>query len=278
MADVHIEDHASLIKTPQQLIVVVVLSFLVPVLGIVLLVQLITGGLNIDHSSNAMSEEAIARRLQPVGDVKLVQAQAGGAAARSGEQVYQAACAACHTAGVLNSPKTGDAATWKARLAQGEKTLVANAINGIRQMPARGGNPNLSDLEVHRAVVYMTNQAGARWSEPAAPAAAQKTTAAAPAAPAPQAPAAAPSQPAAAAVSGEKVYSAVCQVCHAAGIAGAPKTGDKAAWQARIAQGRETLYRHSIKGIRGMPPQGGALDGRDAEIKAAVDYMLAQVR
>lgn len=84
----------------------------------------------------------------------------------SGEAVFNQACSACHTAGMMNAPKVGDAASWKARIAQGYDTLVSNAINGIRAMPARGGNPDLTDLEVARAVTYMANQSGANFTSP----------------------------------------------------------------------------------------------------------------
>jgi cytochrome c5 len=127
---------------------------------------------------------------------------------------------------------------------------------------------------------------------PAAPAAS-----AAPApAPAPQAApsaaaAAAPSASATAAAStsaaapstadlakGEKVYNATCQACHAAGVLGAPKFGDKALWAPRIAQGIDTLHNNAINGIRMMPPKGGNAALSDDEVKAAVDYMVSKAK
>lgn len=103
--------------------------------------------------------------------------------------------------------------------------------------------------------------------------------------PAPEAAAPAPA-PAAPATSGgnlakgESIYKQSCFACHAAGVAGAPKLGDKAAWAPRIAQGNETLYTHSIKGFQGkagmMPAKGGNVSLSDADVKAAVDYMVAQ--
>ena len=159
MAEAHVEEHSSPIKTPQQLIVVVILSFLVPILGIVMIAKAVTGGLKIDPKSAAMSEAAVEQRLKPVGE--LVVAQSSRAVgSRSGEEVYNAGCVACHGAGVLGAPKLGDAGAWTGRLAQGKKTLVHNAINGIRQMLPRGGNPSLTDAEVERAVVFMANKSG----------------------------------------------------------------------------------------------------------------------
>jgi cytochrome c5 len=72
------------------------------------------------------------------------------------------------------------------------------------------------------------------------------------------------------------VYDTACVACHGAGVAGAPKTGDKAAWAARIAQGSSVLYDHAIKGFKGMPAKGGASTLSDDEIKAAVDVQVAK--
>jgi cytochrome c5 len=81
-----------------------------------------------------------------------------------------------------------------------------------------------------------------------------------------------------AAGTGESTYKASCAVCHMAGVAGAPKFGDKAAWKERIAEGKDTLYQHALKGFQGkvgfMPAKGGNAALPDAEVKAAVDYMV----
>lgn len=119
---------------------------------------------------------------------------------------------------------------------------------------------------------------GDKKPEPAAAAAPAAVSAPAPA-PAPAAaPAAAPA-PAAAAENelGKSVFGKTCAMCHAAGVAGAPKPGDKADWGPRIAQGKDTLYKHAIEGFTGakgmMPAKGGAANLSDADVKAAVDYM-----
>lgn len=91
-------------------------------------------------------------------------------------------------------------------------------------------------------------------------------------------PAAIPAKPALAVASGESVFKASCTVCHSAGIAGAPKAGEKAAWTARIAKGKPTLYEHAIKGFNAMPAKGGNGALGDADVKAAVDYMVALVK
>ena len=82
------------------------------------------------------------------------------------------------------------------------------------------------------------------------------------------------------AADGEKTYKTACFACHDTGVAGSPKLGDKAAWKARIAQGNDKMYTHAIKGFTGkkgvMPAKGGRADLKDADVKAAVDYMVAQ--
>lgn len=106
-----------------------------------------------------------------------------------------------------------------------------------------------------------------------------KQETAAPAAPAPAtttaaAPAAAPAENTA----GKSVYNKTCALCHAAGVAGAPKPGDKADWTPRIAQGNDVLYKHALEGFTGakgaMPPRGGAATLTDDEVKSAVNYMV----
>jgi len=89
-----------------------------------------------------------------------------------------------------------------------------------------------------------------------------------------------PAANAAGADKGKATYDASCMACHAAGVAGAPKLGDKANWGPRIAQGNDTLYTHAIKGFQGkagmMPPKGGNMALKDEDVKAAVDYMVSQ--
>ena len=78
---------------------------------------------------------------------------------------------------------------------------------------------------------------------------------------------------------GKKTYDTACAACHAAGLAGAPKLGDKASWGPRLAQGNDTLYTHALKGYQGktgmMPAKGGNMSLKDEEVKAAVDYMAS---
>lgn len=83
---------------------------------------------------------------------------------------------------------------------------------------------------------------------------------------------------AAPAANGKAVYDASCQACHAAGVAGAPKLGDKAAWALRLGTGAAAMQTSALKGKNAMPPKGGNLSLSDADVKAAVDYMVAQAK
>jgi cytochrome c5 len=259
------DSHSSFIKTPQQLVLVIVLAFLVPIIGIVLLVQLVTSQPSAEP--NAMTPEAVAKRLQPVGRVEFGGGGGAGGAAgsRSGEDVVKAVCNTCHQAGVAGAPKIGDRAQWAPRIKQGLQTMVATAMKGKGAMPPKGGNPSLSDDEVSRAVVYMANQSGASFKEPAAKA--QVAAAAGAAKPA-----------AGAAADGKKIYDSTCTACHASGVANAPKLGDKAAWAPRIKQGMDTLLQSALKGKGAMPPKGGNASLSDADVRAAIEFMVSQAK
>ncbi len=202
-------------------------------------------------------DEVVVAAAAPAAETQM----AGSGGAQSGEQIYNSVCLACHAAGVAGAPKTGDKAAWEPRMAQGMETLVMSSIKGKGAMPAKGGNASLSDAEIRSAVEYMLQQAGL----------ADASASAAPTAPAPAQPvAAAP----AAAADGEAVYTKACIACHSTGVAGAPKVGDKAAWEPRLAQGMDALVGSSVKGKGAMPPKGGNMSLTDAEIESAVEYML----
>jgi cytochrome c5 len=112
------------------------------------------------------SDAAVADRIKPVAQVVVAPPMAAPGQGKSGEQVVTGLCAACHAVGALGSPKIGDKAAWGPRIAQGYQTLIQHAINGIRSMPARGGDASLSDEEVAGAVAYMANKAGANFKAP----------------------------------------------------------------------------------------------------------------
>ncbi len=161
------EEHGNLIKTPKQLIIVSILALVVPV-GIALLgAQLVTGHKRVDPTEAKKSVES---RIKPVGElVKFdgapppaaapVAVAAVAAKAKSGEEVYNLACVACHGAGIAGAPKTGDKAAWASRIAQGAATLYEHSIKGFKNMPAKGGQAALSDDEVKAAVDYQVAKA-----------------------------------------------------------------------------------------------------------------------
>ena len=271
------DQHTSPIQTPKQLIVVVVLAFVVPIAVILLITQLVTG-----VSHNAGDDAAVRARIAPVGTVE-VAAPSAPQGSLAGEQVFAQVCKTCHETGLAGAHKLGDKAAWAKVIAQGEKLTVQHAIAGLRAMPPRGGNATLTDAEVQRGVAFMAGKAGANWKEAPQAAAPATAAAAAPMAAVPVATAAVPvAAGASAAVDGKKVYDGMCVACHGAGVAGAPKFGDKAAWTPRVAQGAATLYDHAIQGYQGkagvMPPKGGNAALSDAQVKAAVDVMVAAAK
>jgi cytochrome c5 len=167
--DAH-EVHEGPIKTPKQLIWTVFASFVVPVVVIIMLVNFVDFGNKPGAGSDGLEAEAVAKRLQPVGSVE-IRDVSNPAAMRSGEQVFQAQCSACHATGAAGAPKVGDAAAWGPRVKTGFDALLNSALKGKGAMGAQGGG-DFSDFEVGRAVVYMANQGGAKFDEPKAPAAA----------------------------------------------------------------------------------------------------------
>jgi len=166
------DEHSSFIKTPQQLIVVILAAFIVPIICIILLVQLVTGRPAADPA--AMTPERIAERIKPVSGIEMG-APAAAPGARGGEAIVKGSCAACHQAGVAKAPKIGDKADWAPYVKTGLSALLQNAAKGKGAMPPKGGDASLTDAELTRAVVFMANSAGANFKEPAAPAAKKKS-------------------------------------------------------------------------------------------------------
>ena len=179
MSDAHEDQdsHEGPIKTPKQLVVTVVLSFVVPILVIIMMANFVAIGTKPAAGSDGLSDEATARRLQPIGHVEVRDAS-GPAVLRTGEQVFQGVCSACHATGAAGAPKFGDAAAWGPRIKTGYDALLNSALHGKNAMPAQGGG-DFADLEIGRAVVYMANQGGAKFDEPKVPAAAASAASAA---------------------------------------------------------------------------------------------------
>ena len=290
MSDNHHEEaHTGPIKNPKQLLIAVICSFVIPIFAIIGLVMYVTSA-DKPAMGAANPEKAIAERIQKIG---MVEVRDANRPLRSGEDVFKGQCSACHATGAAGAPKFGDTAAWSARIKTGFEALVHSALAGKGAMAPQGGG-DFNDTEIARAVVYMANAAGAKFDEPAAPAgaapaadgASAPASAAAPAAEQPAAAAAetapavvaaAPAPAAATAGAGEALYKQTCQVCHAAGVAGAPKLGDKAAWAPRLAEGLDAVYAIAVKGKGAMPPRGGS-QASDADLRAAVEFMAAAAK
>ena len=254
-----------------------VLGFLVVfTIVIIIVANVVTSGSG-EKAASKVEQDAINERLAPIASVNVAGSSASGsgaaapAAPKSGKDVVASACNACHGTGAAGAPKIGDKAAWQPRFDAGMDSLLNHALNGKGAMPARGGNPSLTDDEIKAAIISMLQDTGFE-------------VASADTAPTEEAPAAAePAAPQNAGVDlvkGEDVYTKSCSTCHGMGIAGAPKVGDAAAWEARIAQGEETLVNHAINGYQGssgyMPAKGGFAFLSDEDVAAAVAYMVTQ--
>ncbi|PRG07796.1 cytochrome c5 family protein [Burkholderia ambifaria] len=293
--------HESPVKTPGQLIAVIIASFAIPIAVIVLFATYANHAFRAGAGTDALSDEQVAARIAPIAKVDVKDANAPRTY-KTGEEVYKAVCVTCHGTGAAGAPKVGNKDDWAPRISQGFDTLLKTALSGKGAMPPRGGtNPDdVSDYEIARAIVYMANNDGANFPEPAAPAAnaasaasgaagaaatagasgadasnAQAAAAMAAIAAIPKAgekPAAAPTS-ADAASAGKALYTQVCQACHAAGVLGAPKFGNKDDWAPRLKESMDTVYNYALHGKGAMPPKGGS-NASDADVKAAVDYMV----
>ncbi|WP_248320726.1 cytochrome c5 family protein [Caballeronia sp. Sq4a] len=297
--------HGAPIKTPGQLIAAVIAGFGIPVAIIVLLAVYVDNTTRTGAGTNL--DASVEQRIAPAAQVNIRDANAPRVY-KTGEEVFKAVCSTCHATGTAGAPKFGDAGAWAPRIGQGYDTLVHNALNGKGAMPPRGGTSpdDYSDFEIARAVVYMANNGGAKFDEPAQPApgaaasASAPSSASAPAASGAEGAAGASStenaqaaaavaalasvpqtasapaagaQSADASQAGKALYEQVCQACHAAGVLNAPKFGDKAAWAPRLKDSMETVYNYALHGKGAMPPKGGS-NASDADVKAAVDYMV----
>jgi cytochrome c5 len=292
--------HQAPIKTPGQLIAAVIAAFAIPIIVIWLLAYYVNQSERSGAGTNGLADATVAARIAPIAQVDVRNPNAPHVY-KTGEEVFKAVCTTCHTPGAAGAPKFGNSADWAPRIAQGYDTLLKTALQGKGAMPPRGGTSpdDYSDYEIARAVVYMADHAGANFPEPAAPAsgaaATQNAAAAASGASAAQsatagtgsvndqaaaAIAALPSAPAPTASSsadkeqaGKALYTQVCQACHAAGVMGAPKFGNKIDWAPRLKDPMDTIYNYALHGKGNMPPKGGS-QASDDDVKAAVDYMV----
>ncbi|QTF94309.1 MAG: cytochrome c5 family protein [Halomonas sp. BM-2019] len=241
-----------------------------------------------------VDRDAIAERLKPAGQLCL-QGQDCGTAAMAeaapaangngngidGGAIYDRVCMACHETGAAGAPVRGNEDGWADRLDKGWDELLANSINGIGAMPARGGNPNLSDDEVAAATAHLlepvmdvpevTAEEEVATDEDVA---ADEEAATDEDIATDEDVATDEDAPAHAGIDGEAIYNQACMACHMTGAAGAPIKGDEGAWSERLEKGMDELYANSINGIGAMPPKGGHANLSDDEVKAAVDFMI----
>ncbi|WP_186128486.1 c-type cytochrome [Burkholderia gladioli] len=306
--------HEAPIKTPGQLIAVIVASFAIPIVIIILFATYANHVFRTGAGTDSLSNAAVAARIAPLAQVDVKDANAPRSY-KSGEEIYKAVCVTCHASGAAGAPKFGNAGDWAPRIAQGYDTLLHVALTGKGAMPARGGTSpdDVSDFEIARAVVYMANNSGAKFADPVQPAAGAaagasgaaaasgasgaSANAASDASAVPDAAAAANAQAAAAmaaiaalpkagaapaaapadAGAGKALYDSVCMACHATGVLGAPKFGNKADWAPRLKDSMDTVYNYALHGKGAMPPKGGS-NAPDDQVKAAVDYMVGAAK
>ncbi|MDQ2994107.1 MAG: c-type cytochrome [Pseudomonadota bacterium] len=175
-----------------------------------------------------------------------------------GTKVYEKYCQACHETGSGGSPRFGDKAAWKPRIATGLNALYKNAILGMGSMPPKGNCIDCKDAEIQAAVDYIVDHAGGNVPETAAPST-QLTTI----------------KPTL--TLGKKVYTESCALCHDSGHIGAPKIGDKKAWQPLIKKNIDVLVRSAINGVN-HPDRSAYPKCTDTDIIAAVKYMVQESR
>jgi cytochrome c5 len=170
-SDQHDDHHEGPIKTPTQLLMTVLFSFVAPVFVIIGLVYFVTSAAKPASDADKIAlggitaeelQKGVARRIQKVGMVEIRDANR---ALKSGEEIYKAQCVTCHAAGVAGAPKLGDVGLWAARITTGYEALLNSALKGKGAMGAQGGG-DYEDVEIGRAVVYMANSAGGKFAVP----------------------------------------------------------------------------------------------------------------
>jgi len=172
------------------------------------------------------------------------------AAEKTGQEVVEQTCATCHVSGKDGAPKIGDVAAWTQHSKKGLAKLAESAISGIGKMPAHGGQPNLSDLEISRAVAFMVSFGKA--VDPTKPYASPTS------------------------VTGEKLVQTHCSNCHSDGKEGAPKMNEFNDWKPRLQKGMEGLVKSAISGHKAMPARSGMAQLSDTDLRNAVTYMVIQ--
>ncbi len=177
-----------------------------------------------------------------------------------GQKTYRRDCAACHTTGIGGAPRVGVASDWRALGKVPLFVLFENVWHGVSIMPVKGGCGNCSRGDITSAIVYMLKQSRASLTQPVPVTATDSTKGVV--------------NRVSLAV-GSKIYPVHCAVCHASGIAGAPRYGNVGQWASRIRPGLDKLYQNALHGIGAMPPKGGCTRCSKAQIISAVDYIVA---
>lgn len=252
-------EHDQMTKTtPKDFLAATLGGLFAPGLTIFMIVMLFLGiQHNMGETDTApVAEKAVHARIQSFGHSLAVDPNVPKVEL-TGEQVYNEICAGCHASGALGSPKFKEKADWSKRISQNYETLLDHALKGFNKMPARGGDPDLSDMEVARGIVYMTNAAGANFQpilkKEVEPSAADLAR-------------------------GKSVYAENCATCHDTGVTGAQKLTDATAWAPLIKEGKDFLYNAAINGSFGGPAKGGNVKLSDADTKLAVDFMVAEAK
>jgi cytochrome c5 len=171
-----------------------------------------------------------------------------------GQALYESYCSGCHTMGSGGAPKFGDANNWDPLIKAGMPALYTNAIKGINGMPAKGTCIACSDDEIKQAVDYMVAAVSGSTSTMTKIPAAKKLTSA----------------------DGLRIYNENCSVCHNTGFKNAPKPGDVQAWTPSVKAGFLSMFENVVIGKNGHPPRGTCVNCSDAELIAAIKYMLQQ--
>lgn len=172
------------------------------------------------------------------------------AADKTGQEVVEQYCAACHVTGKDGAPQIGDAKAWLTRTPKGLAKLAENAISGIGKMPAHGGQPSLTDLEISRAIAYMVSAGMAK--DPNKPFASPTT------------------------ITAEALVQERCITCHGDGKSGAPQMGSLVDWKPRLGKGMNALVDSAIKGHNAMPARAGMNQLSDTDLRSTVMYLVVQ--
>lgn len=284
----------------QKMMIIVGIALCVLTVTIMITARTLSSGSNDEF--DPLLQNAKMDRIQPTGQVRtsVPVVEEVASVAMSGEEIANGTCAACHISGAGGAPKFDDKAEWDKRAELGLDALVASVVNGKGAMPARGGSAH-TDEEITRAVEYMTglgnggvvdtaadasgdatagaatdDSAAADTAEDAGEATADADAATSEATNTAEAEVAAAGSGVIAALTGRiqtTVDEGVCAGCHAAGVAGAPKSDDTEEWAARAEKGYAALARTVASGKGAMPPRGGS-DLNDDELLIAVEYMV----